>query len=58
MNNAAIPVKGASWKDLDNWHKCFEVNLFGCVIYRDSLGIVLTVDTRAQSAERAAHVRP
>ncbi|RDX48899.1 NAD(P)-binding protein [Lentinus brumalis] len=29
MNNAAIAPKGTSWDGLDNWHKVFNVNLFG-----------------------------
>ncbi|KAI0694837.1 NAD(P)-binding protein [Earliella scabrosa] len=29
MNNAAIAPKGTSWTGLDNWHKVFDVNLFG-----------------------------
>ena len=31
MNNAAIGAKGTSWDGLENWHKVFDVNLFGCV---------------------------
>lgn len=29
MNNAAIGAKGTSWDGLENWHKVFDVNLFG-----------------------------
>ncbi|KAM5540856.1 hypothetical protein V8D89_005500 [Ganoderma adspersum] len=29
MNNAAVGTKGASWEGLDNWHKVFDVNVFG-----------------------------
>ena len=29
MNNAGIGAKGTSWEGLDNWHKIFEVNVFG-----------------------------
>lgn len=29
MNNAAIAPKGTSWVGLENWHKVFDVNLFG-----------------------------
>uniref|UniRef100_A0A8H8CF24 NAD(P)-binding protein n=1 Tax=Psilocybe cubensis TaxID=181762 RepID=A0A8H8CF24_PSICU len=29
MNNAGIGLKGTSWEGLDNWHKIFEVNVFG-----------------------------
>ena len=32
MNNAAIAPKGTSWSALDNWHKVFDVNLFGYVL--------------------------
>ncbi|EMD39634.1 hypothetical protein CERSUDRAFT_111939 [Gelatoporia subvermispora B] len=31
MNNAGIGIKGTSWDGLDNWHKIFDVNLFGIV---------------------------
>ena len=31
MNNAAIAPKGTSWQGLENWHKVFNVNVFGCV---------------------------
>ena len=31
MNNAGIGLRGTSWDGLDNWHKIFDVNLFGCV---------------------------
>jgi len=31
MNNDGIGAKGTSWGGLDNWHKIFEVNLFGIV---------------------------
>jgi len=31
MNNAGIGNKGTSWDGLDNWHKVFEVNVFGIV---------------------------
>ncbi|KAF8226024.1 NAD(P)-binding protein [Tricholoma matsutake] len=31
MNNAGIGLTGTSWGGLDNWHKIFEVNLFGVV---------------------------
>ncbi|KAF8631058.1 hypothetical protein AX15_002664 [Amanita polypyramis BW_CC] len=31
MNNAGIAARGASWAGLDNWHKVFDVNLFGVV---------------------------
>jgi len=31
MNNAGIGAKGTSWDGLDNWHKIFNVNLFGIV---------------------------
>ncbi|PPR05379.1 hypothetical protein CVT24_007993 [Panaeolus cyanescens] len=31
MNNAGIGDKGTSWDGLDNWHKVFNVNLFGVV---------------------------
>ena len=33
LNNAGIGLKGTSWDGLDNWHKIFDVNLFGCVSY-------------------------
>ena len=33
MNNAAIAPKGTSWDGLDNWHKVFDVNLFGWVTF-------------------------
>jgi NAD(P)-dependent dehydrogenase (short-subunit alcohol dehydrogenase family) len=29
MNNAGIACKGTSWEGLDNWHKVFDVNVFG-----------------------------
>jgi len=29
LNNAGVGVKGTSWEGLDNWHKIFDVNLFG-----------------------------
>ncbi|EJF60960.1 NAD(P)-binding protein [Dichomitus squalens LYAD-421 SS1] len=29
MNNAAVSAKGTSWDGLENWHKVFDVNLFG-----------------------------
>ncbi|KAH9850199.1 NAD-P-binding protein [Lenzites betulinus] len=29
MNNAAIAPVGKSWDGIDNWHKVFDVNLFG-----------------------------
>ena len=32
MNNAAIPLKGASWGGVENWRKIFDVNLFGYVL--------------------------
>jgi len=31
MNNAGIGPKGTSWEGLDNWHKIFDVNVFGVV---------------------------
>ncbi|KAF8817117.1 NAD(P)-binding protein [Phlegmacium glaucopus] len=31
MNNAGIGIKGTSWDGIDNWHKIFDVNLFGIV---------------------------
>ncbi|GJE97647.1 NAD(P)-dependent dehydrogenase [Phanerochaete sordida] len=31
MNNAGIGAIGTSWEGLDNWHKIFEVNVFGIV---------------------------
>ncbi|PPQ85001.1 hypothetical protein CVT25_010500, partial [Psilocybe cyanescens] len=31
MNNAGIGPKGTSWEGIDNWHKIFDVNLFGVV---------------------------
>jgi NAD(P)-dependent dehydrogenase (short-subunit alcohol dehydrogenase family) len=31
MNNAGIGNKGTSWDGLDNWHKVFDVNVFGVV---------------------------
>lgn len=31
MNNAGIGAVGTSWEGLDNWHKTFNVNLFGVV---------------------------
>lgn len=31
MNNAGIGPRGSSWDGLDNWHKIFDVNLFGIV---------------------------
>lgn len=31
LNNAGIGIKGISWEGLDNWHKIFDVNLFGYV---------------------------
>jgi NAD(P)-dependent dehydrogenase (short-subunit alcohol dehydrogenase family) len=31
MNNAGIGLQGTSWGGLDNWHKIFDVNVFGCV---------------------------
>jgi hypothetical protein len=40
MNNAGIGPKGTSWKGLDNWHKIFEVNVFGCVSRLDSSHVV------------------
>ena len=32
LNNAAIPLKGASWGGVENWRKIFDVNLFGYVL--------------------------
>ena len=29
MNNAGIGNKGTSWDGIDNWHKVFDVNVFG-----------------------------
>ncbi|KAI0345635.1 NAD-P-binding protein [Trametopsis cervina] len=29
LNNAGIGLRGTSWDGLDNWHKIFDVNLFG-----------------------------
>jgi len=29
MNNAGVGDKGTSWEGLDNWHKVFNVNVFG-----------------------------
>jgi len=29
MNNAGIGNKGTSWDGMDNWHKVFDVNVFG-----------------------------
>ncbi|PFH54041.1 hypothetical protein AMATHDRAFT_136617 [Amanita thiersii Skay4041] len=29
MNNAGVGIKGTSWTELENWHKIFDVNLFG-----------------------------
>ena len=31
MNNAGIGLTGTSYAGLDNWHKVFDVNVFGCV---------------------------
>ncbi|XP_006462466.1 hypothetical protein AGABI2DRAFT_193604 [Agaricus bisporus var. bisporus H97] len=31
MNNAGIGIKGTSWEGIENWHKIFDVNLFGIV---------------------------
>ncbi|GLB38181.1 putative short-chain dehydrogenases reductases (SDR) family protein [Lyophyllum shimeji] len=31
MNNAGIGIKGTSWEGLENWHKIFNVNVFGVV---------------------------
>ncbi|KIP04228.1 hypothetical protein PHLGIDRAFT_25699 [Phlebiopsis gigantea 11061_1 CR5-6] len=31
MNNAGIGPRGSSWDGLDNWHKVFDVNVFGVV---------------------------
>jgi len=31
MNNAGIGPKGTSWGGLHNWHRVFEVNVFGIV---------------------------
>ncbi|KAF9813239.1 hypothetical protein IEO21_05725 [Rhodonia placenta] len=31
MNNAGIGLNGTSWDGLDNWHKIFDVNVFGIV---------------------------
>ncbi|KDR82432.1 hypothetical protein GALMADRAFT_57076 [Galerina marginata CBS 339.88] len=31
MNNAGIGPRGTSWEGIDNWHKIFEVNVFGVV---------------------------
>jgi NAD(P)-dependent dehydrogenase (short-subunit alcohol dehydrogenase family) len=33
MNNAGIGPKGTSWGGLDNWHKVFDVNVFGWVAH-------------------------
>lgn len=29
MNNAGIGLRGTSWEGMENWHKVFNVNLFG-----------------------------
>ena len=31
MNNAGIGPRGTSWDGLENWHKVFDVNVFGYV---------------------------
>lgn len=31
MNNAGISPRGTSWEGIDNWHKIFDVNLFGVI---------------------------
>ncbi|KAF9453150.1 NAD(P)-binding protein [Macrolepiota fuliginosa MF-IS2] len=31
MNNAGVGMKGTSWEGIENWHKIFDVNLFGIV---------------------------
>ncbi|KAF8349408.1 hypothetical protein F5887DRAFT_946004 [Amanita rubescens] len=31
LNNAGIAPKGDSWRGLDNWHKIFDVNIFGVI---------------------------
>lgn len=31
MNNAGIGLRGTSWEGMENWHKVFDVNLFGVV---------------------------
>lgn len=33
MNNAGIGIKGTSWEGIENWHKIFDVNLFGYVFF-------------------------
>lgn len=39
MNNAGIGPRGTSWEGLDNWHKVFEVNVFGYVLVEACLVI-------------------
>jgi len=31
LNNAGIAPKSGSWRELENWHKIFDVNLFGVI---------------------------
>lgn len=33
MNNAGIGPRGTSWEGLENWHKVFDVNVFGYAQY-------------------------
>lgn len=62
MNNAAIGgPTGTSWSGIDNWHKMFDVNLFGCVpLYasrRAGCSLSACVCSGAwQRSERPAHV--
>lgn len=38
MNNAGIGLTGTSWEGLDNWHKIFDVNVFGYARTDNKLG--------------------
>lgn len=45
MNNAGIGLRGTSWEGMENWHKVFDVNLFGWVVAAVTLPDIIIVVT-------------
>jgi len=56
MNNAGIGIKGTSWDGLDNWHRIFDVNLFGIVnvqhtfvpsmLHQENLAVIINTGSK------------
>ncbi|PPQ92913.1 hypothetical protein CVT25_009178, partial [Psilocybe cyanescens] len=45
MNNAGIGPRGTSWEGIDDWHKIFDVNLFG-MLHQENPAMVITTGSK------------